>query len=616
MADPIRTEIMKHRLVSVAEEMGARLQRAAFSPNIKERCDFSCAVFDASGNIVAQAAHIPVHLGAMPLSVQACLETLTFAPGDVAMVNDPYRGGTHLPDITVVAPIFVDEKNTPILFGFVANRAHHADIGGLSAGSMPLSQEIFQEGIILPPVKLMVGGKKNEDVWRLFMANVRTPEERSGDLQAQLAANKIGVERMQAFAERFGVQTLRGDMEALLLYSERMTRQLIGHLPNGSYRFEDALILPPVKLMVGGKKNEDVWRLFMANVRTPEERSGDLQAQLAANKIGVERMQAFAERFGVQTLRGDMEALLLYSERMTRQLIGHLPNGSYRFEDALDNDGFTKEPAVIRVVVSIFNDRVTVDFTGTDLQRPGSINAVFPVTLSAVAYVFRCVLGLDIPANSGCLRPITIIAPEGTVVNARRPAAVAAGNVETSQRIVDVLLGALAQACPGRIPAASQGTMNNLTVGGWDTRYGRPFAYYETIGGGMGAGPQSEGVSGRHSHMTNTLNTPVEAVEYAYPFRISRYALREESGGTGQHSGGDGLVRAYEFLQSAEITLLTDRRVTQPYGLEGGEPGYPGRNRIKQKGVEKDVPGKVSFSVEMGEVLTIETPGGGGYGKS
>jgi N-methylhydantoinase B len=521
MDDPIRTEIMKHRLVSVAEEMGARLQRAAFSPNIKERCDFSCAVFDASGSLVAQAAHIPVHLGAMPLSVQACLELLTFAPGDVAMVNDPYRGGTHLPDITVIAPIFVEEKTQLTLLGFVANRAHHADIGGMSAGSMPLSQEIYQEG----------------------------------------------------------------------------------------------LIIPPVKLMIGGEKNEDVWRLLMANVRTPIERAGDLQAQLAANRIGIERMLGFVKRFGVQTLLADMEALLRYSERMTHQLISQLPNGRYRFEDALDNDGFSEEPAVIRVVVTIDGEQAMVDFSGTDAQRPGSINAVYPVTLSAVAYVFRCVLGLDIPANSGCLRPIHITAPEGTLVNARRPAAVAAGNVETSQRIVDVLLGALAQACPEQIPAASQGTMNNLTIGGWDQRHGRPFAYYETIGGGMGASPHSDGANGRHSHMTNTLNTPVEALEYAYPFRIARYALRERSGGKGKHRGGDGLVRTYEFLQPAEITLLSDRRVTRPYGLEGGEPGHPGRNRVKQSGVEKDLPGKCSIPVEKDDVLTIETPGGGGFGK-
>ncbi len=520
MDDPIRTEMMKHRLVSVAEEMGARLQRAAFSPNIKERCDFSCAVFDASGNLVAQAAHIPVHLGAMPLSVQACLESLTLAPGDVAMVNDPYRGGTHLPDLTVVSPVFVEDTSPPTLLGLVANRAHHADIGGMSAGSMPLSQEIYQEGLIIPPVKLMVGGKKNDDIWRMLLANVRTPEERMGDLQAQLAANQIGGERMRAMAERFGIQPL------------------------------------------------------------------------------------FAE----------MDALLRYSERMTRQLISTLPNGCYRFEDALDNDGFTEEPAVIRVAIMIEDEQVTVDFSGTDAQRPGSINAVYPVTLSAVAYVFRCVLGLDIPANSGCLRPIHVIAPEGTLVNAGRPAAVAAGNVETSQRIVDVLLGALAQACPDRIPAASQGTMNNLTIGGWDQRHNRPFAYYETIGGGMGAGPELDGASGRHSHMTNTLNTPVEAVEYAYPFRIARYALREKSGGKGQHQGGDGIVRTYEFLQSAEVTLLSDRRITKPYGLEGGAPGESGRNSLKQNGIEKDVSGKCSFPVEAGDELTIETPGGGGYG--
>ncbi len=521
MSDPIRTEIMKHRLVSVAEEMGARLQRAAFSPNIKERCDFSCAVFDALGNLVAQAAHIPVHLGAMPLSVQACLESLTFAHGDVAMVNDPYSGGTHLPDVTVVSPIFVEEESQPFLLGFVANRAHHADIGGISAGSMPLSQEIFQEG----------------------------------------------------------------------------------------------LIIPPVKLMAGGKKNDDVWRLLMANVRTPEERSGDLQAQLAANHVGIERMQAMAAQFGSQSLVADMDALLHYSERMTGRLIGQLPKGCYQLEDALDNDGFSLEPAVIRVVITIEGEKATVDFSGTDQQRIGSINAVYPVTLSAVAYVFRCVLGLDIPANSGCLRPIKIIAPEGTLVNARRPAAVAAGNVETSQRIVDVLLGALAQACPDRVPAASQGTMNNLTIGGWDERHDRPFAYYETIGGGMGAGPHVDGASGRHSHMTNTLNTPVEALEYAYPFRITRYAVREGSGGKGRHQGGDGLVRTYEFLQPAEITLLSDRRVTQPYALADGDPGHLGRNGLKQADDEKDLPGKCSCSVEKDDVLTIETPGGGGFGK-
>lgn len=520
MNDPIRNEIMKYRFISIAEEMGVCLQRPAFSPNIKERCDFSCAVFDAAGNLIAQAAHIPVHLGAMPLSVTTCLETLKLHPGDVAMVNDPYRGGTHLPDITVISPVFVEEKKEPALLGFVANRAHHADIGGMSAGSMPLSQELFQEGFIIPPVKLMTGGNRNEDVWRLLLANVRTPGERAGDLQAQLAANRIGMERMRTFGERDGLQTLLADMDALLRYSERMTRQLIGHLPNGRYEFVDAL----------------------------------------------------------------------------------------------DDDGFTENPAVIQVAITIEDGQAIVDFSGTDAQRPGSINAVYPVTVSAVAYVFRCVLGLDIPANSGCLRPIRILAPEGTVVNARRPAAVAAGNVETSQRIVDVLLGALAQACPDRIPAASQGTMNNLTIGGWDPRGRQPFAYYETIGGGTGAGPDSDGIHGRHSHMTNTLNTPIEALEYAYPFRISRYALREGSGGNGRHQGGDGLVRAYEFLHPAEVTVLSDRRVTRPYGLEGGSPGQAGHNSLMRNGEQKDIAGKCAFSVKAGDTLIIETPGGGGYG--
>ncbi len=521
MSSPIRTEIMKHRIVSIAEEMGVRLQRAAFSPNIKERRDFSCAIFDAKGNLVAQAEHIPVHLGAMPLSVKACMQSLRFEPGDVALVNDPYVGGTHLPDITMVSPLFREEEDSQLL-GFVANRAHHADIGGMSAGSMPLAQEIFQEGLIIPPVKCVVKGEKNTNVWDLILANVRTPRERLGDLQAQVAANHLGITRMMA-------------------------------LVRGS---------------------------------------------------------------GVQTFLEDLHALLSYSERMTRRLIQTLPDGEYRFEDALDNDGFSQEPITIRVTIHIDDEEVTVDFTGTDPQGVGSINAVYPVTLSAVAYVFRCVLGLDIPANSGCLQPIKLVAPLGTVVNAEKPAAVAAGNVETSQRIVDVLFGALAQACPDRIPAASQGTMNNLTIGGWDKRRNKPFTYYETIGGGMGAGPGLEGVSGRHSHMTNTLNTPIEALEYVYPFRISRYGLREKSGGSGKWEGGSGLVRTYHFLQSAEVTLLSDRRRTRPYGLNGGHPGQPGIDYLVKNREKKGLPGKCTFSVEEGEELSVETPGGGGYGKS
>ena len=466
MSDPIGIEIMKNLFASVADEMGVRLQRAAYSPNIKERCDFSCALFDEKGKLVAQAEHIPVHLGAMPLSVQACLDAVAFAPGDVAIVNDPYHGGTHLPDITLVSPVFVDSSDNPTLLGFVANRAHHADVGGMSAGSMPLAEELYQEG----------------------------------------------------------------------------------------------LIIPPLKLVAGGAINQDVWRLVLANVRTPDERAGDLHAQLAANRTGIERMLGLVERYGAEQIKEDMQALLEYSERMTRQLIQELPNGTYQYQDVLDDDGLTPEPATIQVAVTIADDEVSVDFTGTDAQRRGSINSVYPITLSATAYVFRCVLGLDIPANSGCLVPIRVIAPEGTVVNARPPAAVAGGNVETSQRIVDVVLGALAQACPDRVPAASQGTMNNVTVGGWDSDRQQHFAYYETIGGGMGARPTMNGASAIHSHMTNTMNTPVEALEYAYPFRVTRYGVRRNSGGEGRYRGGDGMCRELEFQNRAKVTILSDRR--------------------------------------------------------
>ncbi len=521
MDDPIRIEIMKHLFVSVAEEMGVRLQRAAYSPNIKERCDFSCAVFDAYGQLVAQAAHIPVHLGAMPLSVQACLHKLEFTPGDVAMVNDPYQGGTHLPDITMVSPIYIQHNGQETLVGFVANRAHHADVGGMSAGSMPLSEELYQEGVIIPPIKLVCDGVINQDVWDLFLANVRTPIEREGDLQAQLAANRIGIERMEGFVHRYG--------------------------------FEQVC--------------------------------------------------------------QDMDALIHYGERMTRQLIAELPDGHYCFDDQLDDDGITFEPVKIMASVTIAGDEVTVDFTGTDQQRQGSINAVYPITLSAVVYVFRCLLGLDIPANSGCMEPIHIVAPEGTIVNARFPAAVAGGNVETSQRIVDVVLGAMVQACPDRIPAASQGTMNNIAIGGWDEGRQQPFAYYETIGGGMGARSTGTGASAIHSHMTNTLNTPVEALEYVYPFRVTRYEVRKQSGGQGTFHGGDGLRREYEFLQTAHVTILSDRRTKGPYGVAGGLSGQPGRNQLQSGGNTQELPSKCRLVVQAGDILTIETPGGGGYGE-
>ncbi|MAF10150.1 5-oxoprolinase [Candidatus Poribacteria bacterium] len=517
--DAVRLEVFKHLFASVADEMGVVLRRTAYSPNIKERRDFSCALFDASGRMVAQAAHIPVHLGAMPLSLRACIEALEFAPGDVAILNDPYRGGTHLPDITLVTPIHLDD-GTPI--GFAANRAHHADVGGMSPGSMPLSRELYQEGVIIPPLKLVEAGETNEALWAMLLANVRTPDERAGDLRAQLAANHKGAERLRALIARYG--------------AEEATEY--------------------------------------------------------------------------------MDALLAYSERMTRRLIETLPDGRYEYADFLDNDGVTSDPVEIRVAVTVDGDEATVDFTGSSAQCAGNVNAVYAITLSATYYVFRALIGLDIPSNAGCHAPIRVIAPEGSVVNARRPAAVAGGNVETSQRITDVLLGALAQACPGRVPAASQGTMNNVTIGGWNPKRDEPYAYYETIAGGMGARPGKDGADAIHNHMTNTMNTPVEALEYAYPFRVREYSVRRGSGGDGAFRGGDGVNREVELLSDAQVTILAERRKFPPYGLAGGEPGKTGHNVVIRDGEESEAPGKVTLHLGAGDVVRIETPGGGGHGAS
>ncbi len=515
--DPIQLEIFKHLFAAIPEEMGAVLQKSSYSPNIKERRDFSCALFDAAGNMIAQAAHIPVHLGAMPLSVQQAIQTLPLDPGDIMILNDPYRGGTHLPDITLVTPIYVEGT----LFGFTANRAHHADVGGMAPGSMPIALELYQEGLILPPIKLAEGGKLNRGVWDMILANVRTPTERAGDLHAQLSANQRGVQRMLELVARYG-------KEEITAYSQH---------------------------------------------------------------------------------------LLAYTARMTRALIGDLPDGIYQFEDALDDDGLGHDPIPIRVKISIDGQLAVVDFTGSAPQQPGSVNAVYAITLSAVYYVFRCLLGMDVPNNTGCLEPIEVIAPSGSVVNATHPAPVAGGNVETSQRIVDVLLGALAQAAPEKIPAASQGTMNNTLIGGFDPQRGQPFTYYETIGGGMGASPNSDGLSAIHSHMTNTLNTPVEALEFAYPFRVLHYAVREGSGGAGKHPGGDGIIRDIQVLCPAQASLLTDRRASQPYGLAGGAPGQPGENILIRDGHAQKLPGKGTYNLEAGDILSIRTPGGGGYGE-
>jgi len=534
--DPIKLEIFKHLFAAVAEEMGTVLRKSSYSPNIKERRDFSYALFNAKGQLVAQAAHIPVHLGAMPLSVAAAVERFgdDLQPGDLIILNDPFRGGTHLPDITMVSPIFLGspagEYPGGERLGFAASRAHHADVGGMTPGSMPVAREIYQEGLIIPPVKLVHSGRMDHDLLALILANVRTPEERLGDLQAQIAANQRGEARLLDLARRYG-------------------------------------------------------RKEMAEA---------------------------------------MQQLLAYTERTTCHLLASLPDGTYRFSDCLDDDGVVKGPVLITVAVTIKGDLAQVDFSGSALQRLGSVNAVYAITLSAVNYVFRCLLGLDVPDNAGCLVPIRVIAPPGTVVNALPPAPVAGGNVETSQRIVDVLLGVLAQACPEKIPAASQGTMNNVTIGGLvpllqgengGTPSQRAFAYYETIGGGMGARPNADGPSAVHSHMTNTLNTPVEALEYAYPLRILRYEVRHGSGGAGLFRGGDGIRRDLQVLTDCQVTLLTERRVRGPYGLAGGERGQPGENVLIRDGKEIPLPGKGTIELQAGETLSIRTPGGGGYGK-
>lgn len=518
--DPIELEIFKSIFISIAEEMGMALCRSSFSPNIKERKDFSCAVFDERGRTVAQGDHLPVHLGAMPLSVSSAIEHVDLDPGDTVMLNDPYRGGTHLPDITLVSPVYVKGRSRPAYF--VANRAHHSDVGGMSPGSMPLASEIFQEGVIIPPVKLVRGGELDRDILDLVLANVRTPEEREGDLTAQLAANRIGEKRLLEVARKYGYAKIRSYMR---------------HLQD-------------------------------------------------------------------------------YSEKIMRQAISEIPGGAYRFTDWLDDDGLSPRPIKIQVTIRIRGDSAEVDFSGTDPQTEGSINANRAITLSATMYVFRCIIRGDVPYNSGLLRPIKIIAPEGSVVNARMPAAVAGGNVETSQRITDVLLGALAKALPDRIPAASSGTMNNITFGGTNPATGKNFAYYETIGGGMGASPERDGLSGVHTHMTNTRNTPVEALEHYLPIRVRRYALRKNSGGKGQFRGGDGIVREFEFLVPAQVNILSERRKFPPYGLAGGAPGKKGKNICRQGGRRKTLGSKASFRVGPGDIIVVETPGGGGYGRS
>jgi N-methylhydantoinase B len=519
--DPTRLEIFKNIFHSIAEEMGAVLRRSAFSPNIKERRDYSCAVYDTYGEVLAMGDHMPVHLGSMPASVAAARSVLILEPGDIALLNDPFAGGTHLPDLTMVMPVHLLTKKRPSFY--VANRAHHADIGGALAGSMGPAREIFEEGLRIPPVHLFRRAELNREVMSLILANVRTPEEREGDLAAQIAACRTGHRRLLEVVQKYGEREL----------------QTYGNF------------------------------------------------------------------------------LLEYSEKMMSSALRALRPGVYTAEDFLDGDGFKSGPLKIKVRIKINRERAEVDFSGSAPQCAGNVNAVEAIAVSAVYYVFRCLLAEDVPATSGLIRPIRMIAPSGTIVNAKPPAAVAGGNVETSQRMVDTLFRALAKAAPSRIPAASQGTMNNFTLGGRDSRNNNaPFAYYETIAGGMGARPGLDGISAVHTHMTNSWNTPIEVFEQTYPARVRSYAIRKNSGGQGKFHGGDGIIREIELLTPTQVASLSDRRERGPYGLNGGLEGKPGKNEVIREGKTMLLPGKCTFNADTGDILRIETPGGGGWGKS
>jgi len=540
--DPTTLEIYRALYTSVAEEMGTALRRTSFSPNIKERRDYSCAVFDQGGRVIAQGDHMPVHLGSMPMAVAAALSEVEIGPGDVVALNDPFAGGTHLPDVTLVAGVFGQSagsrpqtagkksRSAPAIrrvppdscLFFVANRAHHADIGGATPGSMGLVTDIYGEGVRIPPIRIVRAGEMCEDVMKLILANVRSSNERRADFEAQIGSLKTGASRLLEIVDRRGAKEAREYAEHLIAYSARMMRRAILSIPDGSY-------------------------------------------------------QAF---------------------------------------DALDDDGISAGEIPIRVCVTIKADHARVDFTGTSPQVSGAVNAVAAITASAVSYVFRCLVGGDIPASAGLMEPIEVIAPQGTVVNAAHPASVAGGNVETSQRVVDVVFKALAKAIPDRIPAASQGTMNNLTIGGIDPRTGAEFSYYETVAGGMGARPTQDGMNATHTHMTNSLNTPAEALEYAYPLRVRQYRIRKGSGGKGKHKGGDGSIREIETLAAARMSLLSDRRRRAPYGLHGGADGEVGRAWIvRRDGREEKLTSKGSWDLEPGDRVRIETPSGGGFGK-
>ena len=503
--DPVTLSVLSSALAGIAEEMGAVLIRGAYSSNIKERRDCSAALFDAEGRMVAQAEHIPVHLGAMPEAVAAVIGRDP-RPGDVFAVNDPFSGGTHLPDITLVSPMAVDGD----VLGYAVTRAHHSDVGGMSPGSMPAdSRELFQEGLVIPPVRLVRDGEYVPDVLDLILANVRTPDIRRGDLRAQIAANRLAEQRLAELIERRGRATVEAVFSEVIAYTERRTRE---------------------------------------------------------------------------TLRG-------------------LPDGSATAESEIEGDGVTDDDIPLRATVTLAGDTLAIDFDGTAGAVAGNVNCTIAVTRSACLFALRVLLPADVPANAGALAPLDIRVEEGSLVHARRPSAVVAGNVETSQRVADTVLAALALLVDG-LPAQGQGTMNNVIIGGAD------WTYYETIGGGQGANPDGPGPSGVHVGMSNTLNTPVEALELEYPMRVESYELVDGSGGAGRHRGGDGIERVIRVLEPATLSLLTDRRRHAPQGAEGGEPGRPGENRVNGEAV----PPKLSRALAAGDVVLVRTPGGGGWG--
>jgi N-methylhydantoinase B len=530
--DPITLEVLRNALESIADEMGAVLKRTSFSPNIKERMDASCAIFDADAQLVAQAEHVPVHLGSMLRAVRATVDAVgAIDEGDVVIVNDPFTGGSHLPDITIVAPVYLEEMH----LGYVATRAHHADIGGMEPGSMPgKSREVYQEGLIIPAVKLY----------------------RRGELQ------------------------------------------------------------------------DDVMRLILANVRTPAERRGDLNAQLAALRVGQLRVAELARRNGADLVTAGFAALLDYAERRMRRRLADFPPGTYFAEDFLDDDGWSDAPVKVALAITVSLEKLVLDFAGSSPQRPGNINAVAPMTYSASFFAIKVLTDPEVPVNAGTFRSVELRLPEGSFLASRPPAAVCAGNTETTQRVADTVLKVCAQFAPDRVPAASQGTMNSVIIGGHDPRGndapggdaqgGRPYSYYETIGGGQGGRPMGPGDDGIQCNMTNTMNTPVEALEITYPLRVERYELREGSAGEGKHRGGNGLIRAIRILgHEARVSLQCERRRFAPYGLHGGADGKPGRNAaLHADGQIEELPGKASVTLGDGEIVIVETPGGGGWGRA